>query len=98
MLSNNGYVADNAGLVTLSLPTTSSFGDQIDIVGRGAGGWTISQGSGQQIIIGNTSSTVGAGGSVSSTNRRDSLSIVCTNANTEWTILGAPQSAGLTIV
>jgi hypothetical protein len=98
MVSNNGYVADNAGLVTLTLPATSLFGDAIDIVGRGAGGWEIAQGAGQQVIIGNLSSTAGAGGSVSSTNRRDSLSLICTLANIEWTVLGAPQSLGLTIV
>lgn len=98
MLSNNGYIANNAGLVTLTLPVTSTVGDEIDIIGKGAGGWTIAQGAGQQLVIGNVSSTVGAGGSVSSTNAKDSLQIICTAANTEWTILGAPQSLGLTIV
>jgi hypothetical protein len=98
MLGNNGYISNNAGLVTLTLPATSSVGDEIDIIGQGAGGWSIAQGAGQQIIIGNTSSTVGAGGSVVSTNRRDSLQLICTTANTEWTALGAPQSLGLTIV
>lgn len=98
MLGNNGYIANNAGLVTLTLPATSTVGDEIDIIGRGAGGWTIAQGAGQQIIIGSTSSTLGVGGSVASTNRRDSLQLICTATNTEWTVLGAPQSLGLTIV
>jgi len=97
MLSNSGYVADNAALVTLSLPATSVLGDELEIVGRGAGGWSISQASGQQIIIGSNSSTLGAGGSVSSSNRRDSLYLVCTNANTEWTSVGGPQG-NITIV
>ena len=98
MIGENGYVTENAGLTTLTLPAASNFGDQISIIGRGAGGWTIAQGAGQQVIIGNTSSTSGAGGSVSSTNRRDSLTLICTLANTQWTNLGAPQSLGLTIV
>jgi len=98
MLGNNGYITNNAGLVTLTLPATSTVGDEIDIIGKGAGGWTIAQGAGQQIVIGNVSSTAGAGGSVSSTNAKDSLQIICTAANTEWTVLGAPQSLGLTIV
>jgi hypothetical protein len=98
MLGNNGYIANNAGLVSLSLPATSAVGEEIDIIGKGAGGWTISQGAGQQVVIGNTSSTLGAGGSVSSTNAKDSLQLICTAANTEWTVLGAPQSLGLTIV
>ena len=98
MSSNAGYIADNVGLVTLTLPATSIIGDELFIVGRGSGGWTIAQGASQQVIIGSSSSTIGVGGSVSSTNRRDSLYIVCTNTNLEWTAVGAPQSAGLTIV
>lgn len=98
MLGNNGYITNNAGLVTLSLPASSTVGDEIDIIGKGAGGWSIAQGAGQQIVIGNSSSTIGAGGSVASTNAKDSLQIICTATNTEWTVLGAPQSLGLTIV
>jgi hypothetical protein len=86
MSVNSGYVADNVGLVTLTLPSSSAFGDEIEVVGRGSGGWTIAQGASQQIIFGNTSTTSGAGGSLSSTNRRDSLYMICTNANTEWTL------------
>ncbi len=89
LASNNGYIVDNAGLVTLTLPAASAFGDEIDIVGRGAGGWTIAQGASQQIILGNVSSTVGVGGSAASTNRRDSLILICTNTNLEWTVLSA---------
>jgi hypothetical protein len=98
MTTNNGYVSNNAGLVTLTLPTTASFGDTLEIIGKGAGGWIIAQGASQQIVVGNASSTAGAGGSVASTNRRDSTQLVCTTANTVWTVRGAPQSAGLTIV
>ena len=86
MASNNGYVVDNGGLVTLALPAASALGDEIEIIGRGAGGWTISQAASQQIIVGSSSSTAGVGGSVASTNRRDSLYMVCTNANLEWTV------------
>ena len=97
MASNNGYVADNAGLVTLTLPSVSAFGDEIEIIGRGAGGWLVAQGAGQQIIFGNTQTTAGAGGSLASTNRRDSFYMVCTVANLEWTIADAPMGI-LTVV
>lgn len=86
MASFNGYVADNAGLVTLALPATSALGDEIIIMGRGSGGWSISQAAGQQIIWESSSSSVGVPGSVSSINRRNSIYMVCTAANTEWTI------------
>lgn len=97
MSVNEGYVADNAGLVTLSLPATSVIGDELYIVGRGAGGWSISQAASQQIIIGSSSTTAGVGGSISSTNRRDSIYLVCTNTNLEWSAVGGPQGA-ITIV
>lgn len=86
MDANNGYIADNVGLVTLSLPATSSIGNEIEIIGKGSGGWTISQATGQQIFLGTANSTLGPGGSISSTNDRDSLYMICTVADTEWTI------------
>lgn len=98
MVADNGYVTNNGALVTLTLPATAAFGTIIYVQGLGAGGWTIAQNAGQNIQIGSISSTVGAGGSVSSTNRYDSLTLLCAVANTTFTSLGAPQSAGLTIV
>lgn len=98
MTSNNGYVPQNAGLTTLTLPATSAFGDYIAILGFGSGGWTIAQNAGQNIQIGSVSSTVGVGGSVSSQNRYDSLELICTVANTSWSALGAPQSTGLVVI
>ena len=95
MLSNNGYIANNAALVTLTLPATSVVGDEIDIIGKGAGGWKVQCGGGQTIVMG--SSTTTSGGSVASTQAKDSFYMICTVANTEWTIASAPQSAGLTI-
>jgi hypothetical protein len=97
MVADNGYVADRSSLVTLTLPTTSAFGMVLYIQGFGSGGWTIAQNSGQQIFIGSTSSTSGAGGSVSSSNQYDSVTLLCVTANTNWTSLGGPQG-NLTIV
>lgn len=89
MLSNNGYIANNAGLVTLGLPATSAVGDEIDVIGKGAGGWLIQCGAGQTIVLG--SSTTSVAGSLASTNRKDSLYMICTVANTEWQVASAPQ-------
>ncbi len=97
MAVDNGYVANNAALVSLSLPTSSAVGDSIAIIGKGAGGWIITQGANQLVHIGSAVSTTGTGGSVASTNQYDSLELICTVANLEWTILGAPQGS-LTVV
>lgn len=98
MVADNGYVANNGGLVTLTLPATAAFGTAISLIGKGAGGWLIAQNAGQNIQIGSSSSSVGVGGSVASTNRFDAISLICTTANTTWTAENGPQSAGLTIV
>lgn len=95
---DSGYVTNNAGLVTVTLPTTAAFGTAISIIGKGAGGWLIAQNSGQNIQVGNVSSTVGAGGSIASTNQFDSIDLLCTTADTTWTVQGGAQTSGFTIV
>lgn len=99
MTADSGYVANNAGVVTFTLPVTAAFGTVLSIVGKGAGGWTIAQNAGQNIQVGSVSSSVGVGGGfgVSSTNRFDSIDLLCTTADTTWTTLGGVQGA-LTIV
>lgn len=98
MTADNGYVANNGAVVVFTLPATAAFGTVLNVVGKGSGGWRVDQNSGQNIRVGSVSSTVGAGGSVASTNRYDSFELLCTTANTTWTVFGGPQSAGLTIV
>lgn len=98
MVTENGYITNSASLVSLTLPTTASVGNALAVAGLGSGGWQILQNAGQNIIIGNKSTTVGVGGSLASTNQYDTLYLLCIVANTTWTTLGAPQSAGLTIV
>ena len=98
MTADSGYVANNAGVVTFTLPATAAFGTAISIIGKGAGGWLIAQNAGQSIQVGSVASTTGVGGSVASTNRFDSIDLICTTANLVWTTLGGPQSTGLTIV
>lgn len=89
MVSNNGYIVNNAGLVTLNLPATSSVGDALAVMGKGAGGWLIQCGGGQTIVLGADTTT--SGGSLASTNAKDALYIICTVANTEWQVASAPQ-------
>lgn len=97
MTANNGYIANNGSLVSLALPVSASIGDVIYIVGKGSGGWAITQGAGQTIHIGSSATTGGVGGSVASTNQYDSIQLVCTVADTTWTTLGGGQGA-LTVV
>jgi hypothetical protein len=85
MVADNGYVADNAGLCTMTLPVTAAFGTILFVVGNGAGGWKIAQHAGQNIRLGSAgSTTVGTGGSLASTNQYDSIQLLCVVADTTW--------------
>lgn len=90
MVANTGYTSDDgASLVTLTLPTSSNIGDWVEINGKGSGGWTVAQATGQQIHFGNQTTTSGATGSLSSTNQYDCLRLRCLTANTVWTVVSA---------
>lgn len=86
----NGYIPNNAALVTFTLPITSNVGDMLYIQGKGTGGWKVDYTTNQQIIVGNQSSTVTTG-SIGSTNQYDSITLVCITANDVWASLGGPE-------
>lgn len=86
---NTGYILNNAALVTATLPSTSAVGNIVRVVGKGAGGWRIAQPAGVNIRFIDIASTTGVGGSVSSTASYDSVELVCTTANTTWTVASA---------
>ena len=83
MSVNNGYVADNSGLVTLTLPTSSVIGDTVIVVGKGGGGWKITYTTNQQIQVGSSASTVTTG-NIASTNQWDSVTLTCVTATNIW--------------
>lgn len=93
MANDNGYIANNASLVTLTLPATSAVGAELAVEGMGAGGWLIAQNALQTIRLGDTVSTAGITGSVASVNQYDSVRMVCVVANLEWKIYAAVGQA-----
>lgn len=97
MAINNGYVANNSGVVTLTLPATAAQFSIVTVLGKGSGGWSIAQNAGQTIYFGTSSSTTGIAGSLSSTHQRDEVSLICITANTEWQVLPSPQG-NLTVI
>lgn len=89
--NNHGYIANNAAGVTFTLPATSPVGTVIGITTIHSGGWTIAQRAGQKIQIGDVATTIGVGGSLSSTMIGDTVIMVCTQADTDflcYTIVG----------
>jgi hypothetical protein len=85
---NNGYIANNAGTVQVTLPATSAVGDIVAVTGiNNATGWQIKQNAGNQIFLGTTTTTSGTGGSLASTQTRDSVYLLCTSTNANWQVL-----------
>ena len=97
MVANRGYITNSASQIQLTLPATSAVGDELAISGLGVGGWIIKQAAGQSITIAPSTTTVGIGGSLASTNKSYSVRLVCTVANATWNTLGGPQGS-LTII
>jgi hypothetical protein len=87
--ANNSYGANNASLVSLTLPNSASAGNVIEVVGKGAGGWRIVQNASQTIYFGNAQTTTGTSGYIESTHFGDTLAIKCITANTDWRVVSA---------
>lgn len=93
---NNCYVSNNAGVVTMTLPATAAVGDEIQIMGLGAGGWSLAQNASQLVHFGNVASTTGTGGSIASQNAFDTLKIKCVVANTTFCVIAAQGNMTVT--
>ena len=82
LVANSGYIANNAGLVTLNMPATAAVGSVFAVAGQGAGGWLIQMNTGQIANLG--SAPTMSGGTLASTNRYDCIELICTVANTTF--------------
>jgi hypothetical protein len=89
MSENTGYVADNGSVVTLTLPSTCSFGSIISVVGKGNGGWIIAQNSGQQIFFGDQMTTLGVSGTLESNHPKDVCKLLCVTTDTEFEVISS---------
>lgn len=84
--ANTNYIANNAAPVVFTLPATAAVGDTFTITGKGAGGWQIAQNAGQTIYFGDVATTTGTGGSLESTEDRDTVTIVCVTADDDFNV------------
>ncbi len=77
MAAGSGYQV-TSGALSLALPSTvsSSTGDAIQVVLLGGTSWTVTQAAGQQIRLGNATTTLGVGGSLASTDQGDWIELV----------------------
>ena len=84
LTANQGVFANNASLVTCTLPTSCAVGDVIKVVAMGAGLVEIGQPAGKQIFFNTSSTTVGVGGYMTALLQNSAVTLVCNVANTSW--------------
>jgi hypothetical protein len=87
---NTGTIANKAGLLTMTLPATAAIGDILEFTNiNTAVGLRVAQNANQAITLAGTTSTVGVGGYVETTQLGDSLKMICTvaGASTRWQAL-----------
>lgn len=89
LAEGNGYLANNGGGVTFTLPSTAQVGDSYTVVAVNAGGWSIAQNASQDIRIGNQITTTGIGGSLASSSIGDTISIVCFDTNNNFIVINS---------
>lgn len=82
----NRYSANNAALVTFTLPAVAAIGDTYEIMGKGAGLFAIAQGSGQTINFSSKTTTSGAGGSLTAVQQFNSIKLTCITANVAFDV------------
>ena len=85
---NNRYAANNASLVTFTLPPTAAIGDRFSITGKGAGLFKIAQNASGQINVASQSTTAGVGGSLTAVQQYNSIECECITANNIWNVIG----------
>jgi hypothetical protein len=91
MVKDNGYIAISpGGALTFGLPATagSVIGDTLAITLDGATSIQITQAASQQIRFGNSTTTAGVGGSLTSTAQGDTLELVY-QAFGRWNVISS---------
>ena len=94
------YITNNAARVTVTLPSTAYLGSQIEVIGKGAGGWRIGQPAGVTIYSSDNSTTTGVGGYVETAvgSTKNTIKLVCITANNDWSVTATYDKGGLTFV
>lgn len=85
LVKENGYIPKGGVAVQFLLPATAAVGDTFRISGYG-NLWTLTQNALQTITLGIVTTTAGIGGSITATNARDTIELVCVAANLEFQI------------
>jgi hypothetical protein len=97
MSVDNGYIANNVALVTLTLPSTAAVGKVIRVVGSGAGLWKVAQNANQYIVSETQTTATGTGGNLLALHRYDCVELLCITENVGWSIISMKGNVTMTI-
>ena len=95
MLVNTSYIANNAAMVTLTMPAAMKQNDFIEVLGKGAGLFTIAVTTGQIINFGSVPTTVSTG-AVAATNRYNCVTIRCITDDTTFVVTASQGNFNVT--
>lgn len=89
MSVQNIYIANNSSQVVLTLPSTAEIGKEIEVVGKGAGGFKVAQNANQYIRWAAQTTTVGTGGYIQSVDQYCVFRFRCTTTDNGWTVISS---------
>lgn len=92
LVVDTGVIANNASLVTLTLPSTAAQGTVFRVSAKGAGLVRIAQQASQVIHFGSSDTTTGTGGYIQATDTGDAVELLTITANTNFQVLSASGS------
>ena len=91
---NTRYLTQNAAATTITVPATCALGDRITICGAGGASWVVQMNTGQTLFFSNSQTT--AGGTMTANHEKDSVTITCIVANTDWVVESFSSGAKFT--
>ena len=85
MVVNEGYICTAGGTISLALPATSAVGDKLEVCLDGSTEWVITQpNAASQIRYSGSETTLGVGGTITSTAAGDSITLICETVSSRW--------------
>ncbi len=88
LVAAEGYFCTSGGALLLTLPAVSVLGDTLQVCLDGATSWQIVQpNAASQIRLGTNETTLGVGGTLTSTSQGDMIELVCQTANARWVVV-----------
>jgi len=82
----NGYIGNNAGTITMTLPATADVGQKICFIQKGAGVIRVAQNASQTIHTISSDTTTGVTGYLETIDQWSSFCLVCVTTNNDWAL------------